>query len=426
MRTTETAEAARGGKFDAALSTLYRNNPASLKYQRERYAKAAGEFKRHFGEADVRLFSASGRTEVGGNHTDHNAGRVLAAAVDLDALAVAAKTEGPRIRIYSEGYGMTEVSVNELEPDPAKRYTTAALIAGVSKGLIRAGYRVGGFDAYVTSDVLKGSGLSSSAAFEVCVATILSSLYNGGRVDAVTAAKVSQYAESEFFGKPCGLMDQTTSAVGGFVTIDFESFAEPAIEKVPFDFAQSGHTLCVVDTLGDHADLNDDYAAIAGEMKAVARALGADLLRRATKRAVLENVAKLRKQAGDRAVLRALHFFNDDERVVREVEALKAGDFERFKSLVVESGRSSYMYCQNAYAASRWREQGIPLALAVSEEILRGRGAWRVHGGGFAGTIQAFVPDALLPEYRKALTGIFGEKSFYELTVRPAGAVEVT
>ena len=425
MYIQETIDAIDQGKFDATLKAIYKDNSSSQLYQRERYTKAVRQFEGHFGSSDVRLFSTPGRTEVGGNHTDHNAGHVLAASVDLDVLAVAAENDCGQIRVWSDGYGMISVSTTALEVDKNEYYTSQSILTGVLKGLVNAGYTVGGFDAYVTSNVLKGSGLSSSAAFEVCMVTILNHLYNGGAVDDVTNAKISQFSENDYFGKPCGLMDQTTCAVGGFVTIDFWDFENPGITKVPFDFAKSGYTLCVVDTGGDHTDLNEDYAALEHEMKAVARALGADVLRRTSKQAVLGNIAALRKQVNDRAILRAIHFFDDDQKVLGLVDALNANDFSRFMELIIASGLSSFMYCQNIYANSHWQKQGLSVALVMSENILRGRGAWRVHGGGFAGTIQAFVPDDLLPQYRTAMAGVFGEKAFYELMVRPCGTIEV-
>lgn len=425
MRANETMEAIRTGKFDGTLKMIYKDNPASQRYQRERYIEAVRQFAGQFGDADIRLFSTPGRTEVGGNHTDHNAGHVLAASVDLDVLAVAAKTDNGLIRVLSEGYGIVTVPAAGLEPDGSKRYTSASILSGVAMGLLNDGRKIGGFDAYVTSNVLKGSGLSSSAAFEVCMATVLNHLYNEGDVDDVTIAKISQFSENAYFGKPCGLMDQTTCAVGGFVTIDFQDFANPGITKVPFDFASSGFTLCVVDTGGDHADLNEDYTALEHEMKSVAHALGADVLRRTSKQAVLENISTLRGQVNDRAILRAIHFFDDDKKVLEQVDALNANDFGRFLELIIASGLSSFLYCQNIYANSHWQKQGISIALVLSENLLRGRGAWRVHGGGFAGTIQAFVPDDLLGQYRAAMAGVFGEKAFYELMVRPCGAIEV-
>jgi galactokinase len=425
MNAHSIGEALVQGRFDPTFRRIYKDNVDSLHYQRERYIAAVQEFENRFGSGEARLFSTPGRTEVGGNHTDHNAGHVLAASVDLDVLAVAAKNGSDRVRVWSDGYGMIEVSTLDLSIDESRFYTSGSILTGVLRGLLDLGFAVGGFDAFVTSDVLRGSGLSSSAAFEVCMVTVLNHLYNDGAVDDVTCARIAQFAENDYFGKPCGLMDQTTCAVGGFVTIDFEDFVNPGIVKVPFEFARSGYTLCVVDTGGDHADLNEDYTALEHEMKSVARALGADVLRRTSKKAVLDNLATLRGQVNDRAILRAIHFFDDDEKVLQQVDALNDGDFGRFMELIIASGLSSFMYCQNVYANCHWEKQGLSVALAISENVLRGRGAWRVHGGGFAGTIQSFVPEALLPEYRAAMVAVFGEKSFYELMVRPCGTMEI-
>ncbi len=421
---SDPADAIRSGRADAALAALY--GEQDVPSQRARYAALLETFAARFpASGPASLFSAPGRTEVGGNHTDHNAGRVLAAAVNLDAIAAAAPRLDGVIRVASEGYGEAEVDTDELPPVEAEQGTFAALIRGVCAGLAQRGHRVGGFDACVTSAVLKGSGLSSSAAFEVLIATILNHLHNRGRVAPIVLAQIGQYAENVYFGKPCGLMDQTTSALGGFVTIDFRDAAQPLVRKLEFDFAASGHALVIVDTGGDHADLTDDYAAVRREMQSVAEALGGRVLRDVTREQVLANIPALRAQAGDRAILRALHFFEDDRRVVAQADALEAGDTDRFLQLVVESGRSSWMLLQNCYQPWNARVQGITLALAMSERILEGRGAWRVHGGGFAGTIQAFVPRDLLPGYLSAMRAVFGEGACLELRVRPKGAVPV-
>jgi galactokinase len=426
MRPKETIDAIKQGRFDKLLRTIYKDDPTSQDYQKERYVETIQRFEHHFGDRDIRLFSTPGRTEVGGNHTDHNAGHVLAASVDLDVLAVAAISDNRRARVCSEGYGMVSVLAESSRPDKEKRFTSESILNGIIQGLLNSGHQVGGFDAYMTSNVLRGSGLSSSAAFEVCVATILNQLYNGGRADDMTIAKIAQFAENEYFCKPCGLMDQMTCAVGGFVTIDFLDFTNQSIHKVPFNFAESGYTLCVVNTGGSHANLNEDYTALELEMKAVANTLGVDVLRCSSKEAVLSNIISLRSRVNDRAILRAFHFFDDDQRVLDEVDALMASNFPLFLDLIVASGRSSFMYCQNVYTNSHWQEQGLSVALIISESILHGRGAWRVHGGGFAGTIQAFVPNDLLGEYRAVMVGTFGEKAFYELMIRPCGTIEVT
>lgn len=394
--------------------------------QKQRYRKLTEWFVSQFpGRQEVEFYSAPGRTEVGGNHTDHNAGRVLAAAVDLDALAAVMKREDGFIHLFSEGYPVSVINTAELSIVEEEKYTSPALIRGVCARMKELGYSIGGFEACVTSNVLKGSGLSSSAAYEVLIGTILNDLYNQGKITLIVLAQIGQYAENRYFGKPCGLMDQTTSAVGGFVTIDFKDFSHPLVKKVDFDFTASGFSLAIVDTGGSHADLNEDYVALEAEMKAVAKAFGGKVLGEFTKERVLENISFLRTRVSDRAILRALHFYDDDQRVVDQVKALEGNDFSRFLNLVVESGYSSWMLCQNCYSTRHVNEQGISVGLAVSQNLLKGRGAWRVHGGGFAGTIQAFVPNDLLPLYVDRMRTIFGEKSCYTLMIRSAGAIRV-
>lgn len=414
------------GKADALFTEIYGAGLERLLYQKNRYMQVIKQFSQLFPDRrEMELFSTPGRTEVGGNHTDHNAGRVLAAAVDLDVVAAAAPNGTSVIRLQSEGYPMIELDTANLAPVEAERYTSAALIRGVAARMKQLGYTVGGFDAYVTSDVLKGSGLSSSAAFEVEIATILNHLFNGGKLNDILNAQVSQYAENNYFNKPCGLMDMTTCAVGGLVTIDFKDFEHPVVEKVDFDFAGSGFTMVIVDTGGSHADLNDDYTALEHEMKEVARAFGGQVLREFSAEKVLENIAMLRGKVSDRAILRALHFYSDDRRVVEQVAALRYGDFDKFLWLITDSGYSSWMLCQNCYSSKAVHEQGVSVALAVSESILKGSGAWRVHGGGFAGTIQAFVPNNRVERYVQAMKAIFGEGSCHALIIRPRGTIKV-
>ena len=416
------ATALHGDEARDILAELYGKRPGSLERQLRRYSLLVAGFSAAFpDERDLHLFSAPGRAEVGGNHTDHNAGRVLAAAIDLDMVAVAAKRAGRTIIIESEGYPRHAVSLDELAAKDAEKYTAAAITRGVCARMRELGWRVGGFRARMTSAVPKGSGLSSSAAYEVLIVAILNAFYNEGRMPDIEAARIAQYAENSYFGKPCGLMDQTACAVGGLVAIDFEDPASPVVKKVDVPLAGSGFSMVIVDTGGSHAEMNDEYAAIANEMKAVAQALGGRLLREFSRERVLENVALVREKAGDRAILRALHFFDENQRVAEQVAALEGGRFDEFLRLVVESGQSSWMLCQNCYPRGAVEEQGIPLALAVSKGILGGRGAWRVHGGGFAGTIQAFVPDALLDAHLRAMRGIFGDASCHELAIRAVG-----
>jgi galactokinase len=421
----EILDALNAGRFDDALGRLYGRDPARLSKQRQRYADLIEGFASLFpGERDIALFSTPGRTEVGGNHTDHNGGRVLAAAVDLDIVAAVARNEEGIIRVQSKEYPAVCVRVDELAVVESERFTPSALVRGVCARMAEQGYNVGGFDAYTTSNVPEGAGLSSSAAFEVLIVTILNHLYNDNRVDAVSGAQIGQYAENNYFGKPCGLMDQTTCVVGGVVAIDFEDFENPVVKKVDFDFAASGFSLVIVNTGGSHADLHGDYITLEREMKEVARALGGQVLREFSRQEILETLPSLRAKVSDRAILRALHFYGDDQRVVDQVQALERNDFDGFLGLVVESGYSSWMLCQNCYSCSNVEEQGISVALAVSENILQGRGAWRVHGGGFAGTIQAFVPNDLLSRYVGTMHAIFGA-ACHGLMIRPVGATMV-
>lgn len=413
------------GEFDARFKRAYVTDEA-VKAQHERYVSLAEDFAALFGEErDARLFSAPGRTEVGGNHTDHNHGRVLAASINLDAIAVAAKNDENIVRVKSRGYNMDVCDITDLEIKEDEKGHSPALVRGMCAGFKKYGYEIGGFDACTMSSVLSGSGLSSSAAYEVLVGTMLNYLYNDGKVDAITIAKIAQYAENVYFDKPCGLMDQMACSVGGFVTIDFNNPAEPVVNEVKFDFASSGHSLCIVDTKGSHSDLTDDYAAIRSEMEAVAGFFGKNVLREVDEDEFKKNIPAIREKVGDRAVLRAIHFFADNARVLKEVDALKKGNFDEFKAYILESGDSSYKYNQNVFSTKKPLEQPVSLALSLSESVLRGKGAWRVHGGGFAGTIQAFVPNEILADYKNAMESVFGEGSCYVLIIRPVGGVEI-
>lgn len=413
----------RAGAFDAAMKNVY-TDPAK---QRARYASLLDDFTALYGEdRDVRFFSAPGRTEVGGNHTDHNHGKVLAASIDLDAVAAASANGDAVIRVKSRGYAKTDVvDLACLEPRAEEEGHSASLIRGIAARFVQLGYRVGGFDAATVSDVLSGSGLSSSAAFEVLIGTILNHLYNDGAISPVEIAQIAQFSENRFFGKPCGLLDQMACSVGGFVRIDFADPSSPVIDPIDFDFGSCGHSLCIVDTRASHADLTDEYAAIRREMEAVASHFGKSCLREVPETEVFAHIDELRRRFGERAVLRAMHFYADNKRVDREVSALTEGDFARFKACIIESGYSSYMYNQNVFAPQKPHEQPVSLALAVSENLLQGKGAWRVHGGGFAGTIQAFVPNELVDAYKTALEAIFGEGACYILSIRPIGGTEI-
>lgn len=414
----------KNGRYNDVFEKLY--GIKNIEGQKIRYIKAIDNYVDIYGDTnDIMLFSAPGRTEIGGNHTDHNHGRVLAASVNLDVIAVVSINNENIIRIKSEGFNQDNIDLLNLEPLDNEYGKSASLIRGIAARFVQLGYNIGGFNAYTTSNVLKGSGLSSSAAFEVLVATILSYVFNNGAVDAVQCAKISQYAENVFFGKPCGLMDQMASSVGGFISIDFKNPENPAIEKIKLDISSYGYSLCIVDTGGNHADLTEDYASIPKEMKTVANILGVNVLRETSLDKLFENINIIRKKAGDRAVLRAIHFFGDNERVLKEAEALKQGDFEGFKELILQSGRSSAMYLQNVFTNKLPKEQGISLALAVSETVLNGKGAWRVHGGGFAGTIQAFVPNTILDKYKSVIESVVGKDRCYILSIRPVGGIQI-
>lgn len=410
--------------IDETLKKLY--GEKALNAQRERYQKAEKAFEELFGaQENTMIFSASGRTEVGGNHTDHNRGKVLAAAVSLDVIAFVVPTADGIITVKSEGFPQDVVDVSDLSVKEADKNTSAALIRGVADAFKRDGLSVGGFKAYTTSNVLKGSGISSSAAFEVLIGTILSHLYNGGKVSPVKIAQFAQYAENAHFGKPSGLMDQMASSVGGFIEIDFADTANPVIDAISYDFANSGYSLCIVDTKGNHADLTPEYAAIPVEMKSVAKFFGKNELRDITREQLWENITEVRKACGDRAVSRAFHFFDENERVDREAAALRKGDVETFLREVTASGNSSFKYLQNIFASVDSKEQGMVLGLYTAEKVLNGRGACRVHGGGFAGTIQAFVPNDLLEKFISEMEHLFGKGSCYNLFIRPLGGTKV-
>ena len=414
------------GGLDTALAPLY--EPA-IAARRARLADAVRAFGAEYGtEGELMLLSVPGRSELSGNHTDHNYGRVIAASIDLDIVAVVRARADMTVRVKSEGFPEDVVDIAAYtEPDEAKFFTSASLIAGMAACFRANGKVVGGFDAYTTSNVFKGSGLSSSAAFEVMIGSIYSHLFNGGEIDRVEIAKWAQIDENRFFGKPCGLMDQVACAHGGIVAIDFADPAKPIITPVDFDLSAAGYTLCIVNTGGNHADLNADYASVPAEMKAVAAELGVPVLRQADEEAFMAAIPALRGKVGDRAILRALHFFAENKRVAAQTEALLDGKLEGFLDGVLASGRSSFCYLQNVYTTINVAEQGLSLALAVTERALDGvaGAAWRVHGGGFAGTIQAFVPAAAAADYARAMDAIFGDGACHILHVRGVGATRI-
>ena len=409
------------GKYDETFKVLYGDVDAA----RKRFAAAVDSFEALYGEKPVRLFSAPGRTEVAGNHTDHQHGCVLAGSVNLDVIAVVATTDDGTIKVKSEGYDEDILNVNDVELDSKEFGKAISLIRGMCGEFKKDGYNIGGFVAYTTSNVLKGSGISSSAAFEVLIGNILSGLYNDGKVDPVEIAKIAQRAENIYFGKPCGLMDQMASSVGGFTGIDFKDPKAPVIDKVVFDLSAHKHKLVIINTGGNHADLTGDYADITIECRKVSEYFGNTHLRDVPIDAFYKDIAGVRAKAGDRAVLRAIHFFNDNQRAIDEKVALSENRFEDFLKLNKESGRSSFQYLQNVYSPSNPGEQGLSLALALAEQVLGNRGAFRVHGGGFAGTIQAFVPDDLLEAYLEVMSAVFGKDACYVLNIRPVGGTEI-
>ncbi len=425
MNVNELIAAINDGTYDENLKAVYVTDKA-VEEQKPRYVEALNDFGELFGyDREVNIMSAPGRTEVCGNHTDHNNGKVLAASINLDAIAVVSKNDDNTIRVKSKGHNMNVVDLNDLVPNEANFGSSTTLVQGVAATIKNLGYKVAGFDACTTSDVMGGSGLSSSAAFEVLLGSVLSYMFNDGKISPVEIAKVAQYSENVFFGKPCGLLDQMASSVGTFVTIDFKSTKDPVIKKIDFDFSKSGHSLCIVDTHGNHSDLTDDYAAVRAEMESVAQALGKNVLREVSYEEFFAALPELTGRVNDRAILRAIHFFNENKRVEKAVECLENNDFEGFKQVIIDSGRSSFMLNQNVYTPKNPTEQKLSLALAISKELLDGKGAWRVHGGGFAGTIQAFVPNDMLDVYKKTIEGVFGEGSCHVLIIRPVGGTQV-
>lgn len=424
MKTSELKEKVSQGNYDELLKDLYADE-SLLDYQKKRYASALDQYKSLYGDEEVSVYSAAGRSEISGNHTDHQHGCVLAGSINLDAIGVVSKQENV-IKVVSDSFDIQPIDINDLEKKDSEVATSEALIRGVVYKLKELGYKVGGFKAFITSDVLMGAGLSSSAAFETMIGTIIDGLYNDMSIDMVTIAKVGQYAENVYFGKPCGLMDQCACAVGGLISIDFKDTQNPIVNPVDCDFSTFNHSLCIVDTKGSHADLTDAYGAVPTEMKELAHYFGKEVLREVDENEFYENIAKLREGLGnDRAILRAIHFFNENKRVQEIVDYLNQGDFNGFKSLIQASGNSSYKYLQNVYADFDYKNQAISLGLAMSEMILKDHGVCRVHGGGFAGTIQAFVENGYVNTYKEKIEEVFGKDSCHVLKVRNLGGCKV-
>lgn len=412
----------KSGKYDKDFLMLY----GETEKARVRYLEACEEFEKLYINTDnIRLFSAPGRTEVGGNHTDHQHGSVIAGGVDMDVIAVVGTNDDNIIRVKSKDYYMDVVNVGEFDIRQKEKGRAISLIRGVCSKFADLGFKIGGFNAYTTSNVLKGSGLSSSAAFEVLLGNIVNGLFAEGKVEPIEIAKIGQYAEREYFGKPCGLLDQMASSLGGFTYADFNNPAEPVTEKINLDIRDFGYTLCVVDTGGSHANLTQDYADITIECKQISNALGVEFLRDADVDKFYASLASLRKEFSERAVLRAFHFFNEQERVLKQRKALLDGDFKAFLKLVNESGQSSFDYLQNLYSTTAVKEQSLSLAIALTKQFLGDDGACRVHGGGFAGTIQCYIPTKRLDNYKQMIEAVYGEGSCSVLSIRPVGGYEI-
>ena len=423
MKATELKQKFLNEEYKDLLLDMY-EDASLIGYQTKRYADAIDQYIKLYGDGEVSVYSAAGRSEVSGNHTDHQHGCVLAASINLDAIGIVSPKEGS-IKVVSDDFDIKEIYLNDLDKKDDEEGTSEGLIRGVVYKLKEMGYKIGGFKAFITSDVLMGAGLSSSAAFETIIGTIIDGLYNNMEIDMVTIAKVGQFAENVYFGKPCGLMDQCACAVGGLISIDFNDTSKPIVNHVDVDFSKYNHSLCIVDTKGSHADLTDEYAAVPVEMKKVAQFFGKEVLRDVDVNEFYSKIAEVREACQDRAVLRAIHFFNENERVGKIVAALNNDDFDTFKALIQESGNSSYKFLQNVYASSDPQNQAVSIGLAMSEILLGNHGVCRVHGGGFAGTIQAFVENDAVASYKEGIEKVFGKDSCHVLKVRKYGGYKV-
>ena len=410
------------GTYDDVLKEVYIDE-SRIEKQPQRYVAAIEKFISLYGDQEIEIYSTPGRSEVSGNHTDHQNGEVLAAAINLDIIAVVSKNDV--VKVLSDDYDLKPISLDDLSKNENEVGTSEGLMRGVLARFKELGYAIGGFNGYMTSDVLQGSGLSSSAAFEVMIGTILSGLYNEMKVDPVVIGQVGQYSENVYFGKPCGLMDQSACSVGSLIHIDFKDNSKPVVEKVDVEFSSFKHSLCIVDVHASHADLTDEYAAIPEEMKRVAAYFGKEILKQVDKNEFYTNIPEIRKVAGDRAVLRAMHWFEETDRVIDQVNALEEENFEEFKKLIKSSGDSSFKYLQNVYSVKNLSRQEMAVGLALSDVILKGKGVSRVHGGGFAGTIQAFVPNDIVDIYKKNMEDIFGEDACHVLKIRKYGGMKV-
>ncbi len=419
----EIKNAIASGQMDQTLTLLYGKD---TDFHKQRYLDALDAYVELFGDKNsVHIFSSPGRTEIGGNHTDHNRGRVLAGSVDLDVIAIASKEEGSLAQVHSQGFAPDLVDLSDLDVHPEETGKSPALLRGVAKAFSLRSLKIGAFKAYTTSNVPKGSGVSSSAAFEVLLATIMDHFFNKGDLPAIEIAKIAQFAERDYFGKPCGLMDQAASALGGVAMIDFADNENPVVEKIPFSLSDAGFKLCLVTVGGDHADLTHLYAAIPTRMKKVASLFGKETLSQVSYEELLSEISRVRKELGDDAALAALHFASETRRAMLEKEALAAGDIKEFLALVTESGHSSFEALQNVLVPVEGASQGAAVALTVASHLLKGKGAWRVHGGGFGGTTQNFVPEEMTPHFKATMESIFGEGSCQVLSIRPVGPIKV-
>ncbi len=425
MKTEETIDLLDSVPVKELFARLYGSDKVCENIAR--YKDVVYKFKDTYKDEDIELFSAPGRTEIGGNHTDHNHGKVLAASIDLDCIGAAGVNGTDQVNIVSETFGQSFcVDLDDLKPSE-RMAGTIDLVKGILKGFTEAGFKIGGFDAYITSSVISAAGVSSSAAFEMLICSILNEFFNDGRLSMVDYAHMGQYAENHYWNKASGLLDQMACAVGGLISIDFKDPDEPAVEKIDFDFQSQGYSLIIVNTGKGHADLSEEYSSIPEEMKKVAGYFGKEVCADITEEEVIDNLAAVRAYAGDRAVLRALHFFEENKRVDEEVRALKEDDFDKFLQLITASGNSSWKWLQNCYNINDVKEQGVTIALALTEIFLENKkcGACRVHGGGFAGVIMAMIPDDIAGEYISYMEKSMGEGNVYRMGIRPYGAVSL-
>lgn len=424
MRAKELIDLLNTNELDERLLDIYVDSDI-LEYEKNRYKDATSKFIDKFGDVDVSVFSAPGRSEICGNHTDHQHGMVVATSVNVDTLAIVEKTDNNTITVLPDGYEMITIDLNDLDVKESEYGTTVSLIKGVVAGIKNTGFAIGGFNAYTTSDVLVGAGLSSSAAYEVLIGNIISGLYNACAIDSVEIAKISQYSENIYFGKPCGLMDQMACSVGELIFIDFANPKEPKVEKIDIDFSKYGYSLCIVDTRESHADLTDDYAAIPEEMKKVANYFGKAYLREVAEEDFYDKIYDINENISERAILRSMHFFDEEKNVCDLVEYLKTSNIDGFLKIVEKSGNSSYKYLQNIYSSKKVVNQKVALTLAMSEKILKEDGVCRVHGGGFAGTIQAFVKNEKVKEYKEKIEKSIGKDTCKVLKIRNYGGIQV-